>query len=151
MSTWKKLFKKSMLPFCDIPSGLLTYPTKKFFLNTPFIYLYSFYSVVPCWHGWTELFMFDCSFQQSWQEENDRMREKLLGLIGKIGRDARIPKTTGSVSLSLVFYSMHYPRYTRSFYDPLSAQYITWHCSGSSVCVCRCCSCSGTWLICLCL
>ena len=50
--------------------------------------------------------MFDCSFRQSWQEENDRMREKLLGLIGKIGRDARIPKTTGSVSLSLVFYSM---------------------------------------------
>jgi hypothetical protein len=36
-------------------------------------------------------------FYQKWQEENDKSREKLLSLIGKIGRDAKIPKTTNQV------------------------------------------------------
>ena len=35
---------------------------------------------------------------QSWTNENDRMRQKLLALIGKIGRDAKLPKTTSRVS-----------------------------------------------------
>jgi hypothetical protein len=34
---------------------------------------------------------------QKWQEESDRMREKLLSLIGRIGRDGREPKTTTRV------------------------------------------------------
>ena len=39
--------------------------------------------------------------QKSWEVENDRMRVKLLSLIGKIGREARIPKTTTRVSITL--------------------------------------------------
>ena len=38
------------------------------------------------------------SRQQKWQDDNDRMREKLLSLIGKIGKDARVAKTTTRVS-----------------------------------------------------
>lgn len=34
---------------------------------------------------------------QKWQEESDKMREKLLSLIGRIGRDGREPKTTTRV------------------------------------------------------
>ncbi|XP_064624443.1 ubiquitin carboxyl-terminal hydrolase 24-like isoform X2 [Lineus longissimus] len=35
--------------------------------------------------------------QKSWAEENDKMREKLLSLIGKIGKDAKVQKTTTRV------------------------------------------------------
>ena len=35
---------------------------------------------------------------QSWKAENDRMKEKFLNLLGKIGKDARSPKTTSRVS-----------------------------------------------------
>ena len=36
--------------------------------------------------------------EQKWQEESNRMREKLLSLIGRIGRDGREPKTTTRVN-----------------------------------------------------
>ena len=34
---------------------------------------------------------------QSWGVENDKMREKLLSLIGKIGSNAKVAKTTTKV------------------------------------------------------
>ncbi|XP_060555692.1 ubiquitin carboxyl-terminal hydrolase 24-like isoform X1 [Ruditapes philippinarum] len=46
--------------------------------------------------------------QKKWQEENDKSREKLLSLIGKIGRDAKIPKTTNQV-LQLLWDLSHLP------------------------------------------
>ncbi|XP_052274227.1 ubiquitin carboxyl-terminal hydrolase 24-like isoform X2 [Dreissena polymorpha] len=46
--------------------------------------------------------------QKKWQEENDKSREKLLNLIGKIGRDAKIPKTTNQV-LQLLWDLSHLP------------------------------------------
>ncbi|XP_064607447.1 ubiquitin carboxyl-terminal hydrolase 24-like isoform X2 [Liolophura sinensis] len=46
--------------------------------------------------------------QKNWQEDNDRMREKLLALIGKIGRDARVSKTTTRV-LELLWDLSHLP------------------------------------------
>ncbi|XP_070563005.1 ubiquitin carboxyl-terminal hydrolase 24-like isoform X2 [Ptychodera flava] len=46
--------------------------------------------------------------QKSWQDENDRMREKLLSLIGKIGREARVNKTTTKV-LELLWDLSHLP------------------------------------------
>ena len=47
------------------------------------------------------------SRQQKWQDDNDRMREKLLSLIGKIGKDARVAKTTTRVSniYSYIYFS----------------------------------------------
>lgn len=36
-------------------------------------------------------------FKQKWQDDHNRMKEKLLRLIGKIGRDAKEPKTTTRV------------------------------------------------------
>ena len=38
---------------------------------------------------------------QKWQEDHDKMREKLLSLIGKIGRDAKIPRTTSQVGIAI--------------------------------------------------
>lgn len=35
--------------------------------------------------------------KQKWQDDHNRMKEKLLRLIGKIGRDAKEPKTTTRV------------------------------------------------------
>ena len=35
---------------------------------------------------------------QTWQVENEKMKEKLLSLIGKIGRETKNQKTTQSVS-----------------------------------------------------
>lgn len=32
---------------------------------------------------------------QSWETESDRVRQKLLSLIGRIGREARVETTTG--------------------------------------------------------
>ncbi|XP_063403289.1 ubiquitin carboxyl-terminal hydrolase 24-like [Mytilus trossulus] len=46
--------------------------------------------------------------QKKWQEESDRMREKLLSLIGRIGRDGREPKTTTRV-LELLWDLSHLP------------------------------------------
>ncbi|XP_077980970.1 ubiquitin carboxyl-terminal hydrolase 24-like [Glandiceps talaboti] len=46
--------------------------------------------------------------QKSWEIENDRMREKLLSLIGKIGREARVGKTTTKV-LELLWDLSHLP------------------------------------------
>lgn len=43
-----------------------------------------------------------------WQEDNDKMREKLLSLIGKIGRDAREVKSTTRV-LELLWDLSHLP------------------------------------------
>lgn len=34
---------------------------------------------------------------QSWEIESDRVRQKLLSLIGRIGREARSETTTGKV------------------------------------------------------
>ena len=34
---------------------------------------------------------------QSWEVESDRVRQKLLSLIGRIGREARSETTTGKV------------------------------------------------------
>ncbi|KAL3868453.1 hypothetical protein ACJMK2_041259 [Sinanodonta woodiana] len=46
--------------------------------------------------------------QKNWQEDNDKMREKLLSLIGKIGRDSKVPKTTSQV-LNLLWDLAHLP------------------------------------------
>ncbi|CAH1774066.1 unnamed protein product [Owenia fusiformis] len=46
--------------------------------------------------------------QKSWKDENDRMRDKLLSLIGKIGRDAKAQKTTTRV-LELLWDLAHLP------------------------------------------
>lgn len=35
---------------------------------------------------------------QSWETESDRVRQKLLSLIGRIGREARVETTTGKAS-----------------------------------------------------
>ena len=40
--------------------------------------------------------------QQSWRVENNKMREKLLKLIGKIGREAKIDKITTRVCEALL-------------------------------------------------
>ena len=50
---------------------------------------------------------------QSWKVENDRMKEKFLNLLGKIGKDARSSKTTSRVSkineISFIFeFLRHY-------------------------------------------
>ncbi|KAL4237153.1 Ubiquitin carboxyl-terminal hydrolase 24 [Mactra antiquata] len=47
--------------------------------------------------------------QKKWQDENDKSREKLLSLIGRIGRDAKIPKTTTQV-LQLLWDLSHLPK-----------------------------------------
>lgn len=41
---------------------------------------------------------FPCFLSQAWKGENDRVQEKLLTLIGKIGKDTRDLKTTNKVS-----------------------------------------------------
>ncbi|XP_046339329.2 ubiquitin carboxyl-terminal hydrolase 24-like isoform X2 [Haliotis rufescens] len=46
--------------------------------------------------------------QKKWQDDNDRIREKLLSLIGKIGKDARVGKTTTRV-LELLWDLAHLP------------------------------------------
>ncbi|GFO40770.1 ubiquitin carboxyl-terminal hydrolase 24 [Plakobranchus ocellatus] len=46
--------------------------------------------------------------QKKWQDDNDRVREKLLSLIGKIGKDAKVPKTTTS-ALGLLWDLAHLP------------------------------------------
>lgn len=43
----------------------------------------------------TSLYLF--VLKQKWQDDHNRMKEKLLRLIGKIGRDAKEPKTTTRV------------------------------------------------------
>lgn len=50
--------------------------------------------------------------QKKWQDDNDRMREKLLSLIGKIGKDARVAKTTTRV-LELLWDLAHLPALSR--------------------------------------
>ncbi|XP_041474973.1 ubiquitin carboxyl-terminal hydrolase 24-like isoform X2 [Lytechinus variegatus] len=46
--------------------------------------------------------------QKAWKYENERVQEKLLSLIGRIGRDARSPKTTCKV-LELLWDLAHLP------------------------------------------
>ncbi|XP_050400806.1 ubiquitin carboxyl-terminal hydrolase 24 isoform X1 [Patella vulgata] len=46
--------------------------------------------------------------QKKWQDDSNRMREKLLSLIGKIGKDARLSKTTTRV-LELLWDLAHLP------------------------------------------
>ncbi|XP_035828590.1 LOW QUALITY PROTEIN: ubiquitin carboxyl-terminal hydrolase 24 [Aplysia californica] len=46
--------------------------------------------------------------QKKWQDDSDRIREKLLSLIGKIGKDAKLAKTTTRV-LELLWDLAHLP------------------------------------------
>ncbi|XP_038074652.1 ubiquitin carboxyl-terminal hydrolase 24-like isoform X2 [Patiria miniata] len=49
-----------------------------------------------------------CLIQKAWTNENDRIQEKLLSLIGRIGREARNAKTTSKV-LELLWDLAHMP------------------------------------------
>uniref|UniRef100_A0A8C3TK63 Ubiquitin carboxyl-terminal hydrolase 24 n=1 Tax=Chelydra serpentina TaxID=8475 RepID=A0A8C3TK63_CHESE len=46
--------------------------------------------------------------QKSWETESDRVRQKLLSLIGRIGREARVETTTGKV-LEVLWELAHLP------------------------------------------
>lgn len=50
--------------------------------------------------------MLNVVFSQSWKNENDRMKEKFLSLLGKIGKDARSSKTTNRVSMRFTLDTM---------------------------------------------
>lgn len=54
--------------------------------------------------------------QQSWGSENDRMKEKLLVLIGRIGKEARVGKITTKV-LDLLWSLSHLPSLTTDMVD----------------------------------
>ncbi|CAG5125953.1 unnamed protein product, partial [Candidula unifasciata] len=51
-----------------------------------------------------------------WQDDNDRIREKLLSLIGKIGKDAKVAKTTTRV-LELLWDLAHLPSLSTSLIE----------------------------------
>jgi ubiquitin carboxyl-terminal hydrolase 9/24 len=53
---------------------------------------------------------------QSWGTENDRMKEKLLVLIGRIGKEARVGKITTKV-LDLLWSLSHLPSLTTDMVD----------------------------------
>ncbi|XP_062568779.1 ubiquitin carboxyl-terminal hydrolase 24-like [Saccostrea cucullata] len=54
--------------------------------------------------------------QKKWQDDHNRMKEKLLRLIGKIGRDAKEPKTTTRV-LELLWDLSHLPTLSRQLIE----------------------------------
>ncbi|EDO44319.1 predicted protein, partial [Nematostella vectensis] len=54
--------------------------------------------------------------QQSWGTENDRMKDKLLVLIGRIGKEARVAKITTKV-LDLLWSLAHLPSLTTDMVD----------------------------------
>ncbi|KAH9492249.1 Ubiquitin carboxyl-terminal hydrolase 24 [Bulinus truncatus] len=54
--------------------------------------------------------------QKKWQDDNDRTRDKLLTLIGKIGKDAKVSKTTTKV-LELLWDLAHLPSLSTSLVE----------------------------------
>ncbi|KAL5016318.1 hypothetical protein ScPMuIL_005907 [Solemya velum] len=63
--------------------------------------------------------------QKKWQEDHhEKMREKLLSLIGKIGRDARIPKTTTRV-LELLWDLAHLPALSTHLTEQALGEHLT--------------------------
>ncbi|BFY99847.1 hypothetical protein BsWGS_02887 [Bradybaena similaris] len=54
--------------------------------------------------------------QKKWQDDSDRIREKLLSLIGKIGKDAKVAKTTTRV-LELLWDLAHLPSLSTSLVE----------------------------------
>ncbi|XP_071953763.1 ubiquitin carboxyl-terminal hydrolase 24-like [Antedon mediterranea] len=62
--------------------------------------------------------------QKAWKEENERMREKLLSLIGTIGRDSKHPKTTNKV-LELLWDLAHLPAIPNSHLEHALKEHLT--------------------------
>ena len=55
------------------------------------------------------MYFYFFSLFQSWEKaSSDRYREKLLGLIGKIGKDDRTGKTASKVTYILTAYPLHF-------------------------------------------
>ncbi|XP_013409431.2 ubiquitin carboxyl-terminal hydrolase 24-like [Lingula anatina] len=61
--------------------------------------------------------------QKSWQVENDKMKERLLSLIGRIGKDARVPKTTTRV-LELLWDLAHVPSLTTNLIEQALGEHL---------------------------
>lgn len=63
-----------------------------------------------------------CVFQ-SWEVESDRVRQKLLSLIGRIGREARSEATTGKV-LEVLWELAHLPTLPTSLVQQASEEHL---------------------------
>ncbi|KAK7150579.1 hypothetical protein R3I93_011730 [Phoxinus phoxinus] len=62
--------------------------------------------------------------QKSWEVENDRVRQKLLSLIGRIGREARSEATTGKV-LEVLWELAHLPTLPTSLVQQALEEHLT--------------------------
>ncbi|KAJ6662583.1 hypothetical protein lerEdw1_011720 [Lerista edwardsae] len=61
---------------------------------------------------------------QSWESESDRVRQKLLSLIGRIGREARVDTTTGKV-LEVLWDLAHLPTLPSSLVQQALEEHLT--------------------------
>uniref|UniRef100_A0A8B9P8A3 ubiquitinyl hydrolase 1 n=1 Tax=Apteryx owenii TaxID=8824 RepID=A0A8B9P8A3_APTOW len=62
--------------------------------------------------------------QKSWETESDRVRQKLLSLIGRIGREARVETTTGKV-LEVLWELAHLPTLPCSLIQQALEEHLT--------------------------
>ncbi|XP_044286407.1 ubiquitin carboxyl-terminal hydrolase 24 isoform X3 [Varanus komodoensis] len=62
--------------------------------------------------------------QKSWESESDRVRQKLLSLIGRIGREARVETTTGKV-LEVLWDLAHLPILASSLIQQALEEHLT--------------------------
>uniref|UniRef100_A0A8D0HGX1 Ubiquitin carboxyl-terminal hydrolase 24 n=1 Tax=Sphenodon punctatus TaxID=8508 RepID=A0A8D0HGX1_SPHPU len=64
------------------------------------------------------------SFETSWETESDRVRQKLLSFIGRIGREARVESTTGKV-LEVLWELAHLPTLACSLIQQALEEHLT--------------------------